>query len=150
MATASTTAVMGFPRRATTFPGRAPDPAPRREAPRRPVPPATPTPAARPAPRGGRLPAIVYWRRRAAVLAALAAVALLFALFAGTGGAGAQAEHRAAGYVTVEPGQTLWEIAVTRAPAGTDPRSYLADLRRINGLESASVPAWTVVMLPAR
>lgn len=50
--------------------------------------------------------------------------------------------------VTLEPGATLWDIAATHAPAGTDPRSYLAELRHLNGFDGADVPAWTVVLLP--
>ena len=131
MSTASTTAVLPLPRprarpgRATTFPGRATTGTRRRSR-------------------------AVYWRRRAAVLGGLLAVALLFTFLAGTGGADAQLQHPAAGYVTVEPGQTLWDIAVDHAPAGTDPRAYLATMRRLNGLDTAAVDAWTVLMLPAR
>lgn len=50
--------------------------------------------------------------------------------------------------VTVAPGQTLWDIAVAHAPAGTDPRSYLLRMRDVNGLDGRPVPAWTVVFLP--
>jgi hypothetical protein len=52
------------------------------------------------------------------------------------------------GTATVAPGGTLWDIAVTHAPDGTDPRAYLEELRRVNGLGSDIAP-WTVVLLPA-
>lgn len=56
----------------------------------------------------------------------------------------------AAGHVVLEPGETLWDIAVRSAPAGVDPREQLDALRRLNGFASATLDAWTVVLLPAR
>jgi len=53
------------------------------------------------------------------------------------------------GHVVLQPGETLWDIAVRSAPAGTDPRTQLDTLRRLNGLGAGALDAWTVVLLPA-
>lgn len=81
---------------------------------------------------------------------ACAALGLLVALLSTGGGAEAELPRgEVVGHVTVAPGQTLWDVAVTHAPPGTDPRVYLTRLREANGLDSRLVPAWTVVLLPA-
>lgn len=98
----------------------------------------------RPAPRPTRA---TYVRRRLAVVAGLLALALTLALTIGNGGAQAGLEDRVAGHVVVQPGQTLWEIATTHAPEGTDPRAFLAEVRELNGLDG-DVDAWAVVLLP--
>lgn len=85
--------------------------------------------------------------RVAAWLGAVA-VALLLALTAGGRLADAGPVDQAAGQAVVEPGQTLWDVAVANAPADIDPRIYLAQLRELNDLTTATVPAWTVVLLP--
>ncbi|MDP9022216.1 MAG: hypothetical protein M3N57_05830 [Actinomycetota bacterium] len=54
-----------------------------------------------------------------------------------------------AGTATVGPGQTLWDVALTHAPAGSDPRGYLQRLRAVNLLAPGEVAPWTVVLLPA-
>lgn len=101
----------------------------------RPVPP--PPPAVRLTERG-----------RLALGGLLAAVIVVLVGLAGAG-TGQADTAGVAGHAVVEPGQTLWDIAVTEAPAGSDPRVYLEDLLRVNGFAEASVPAWTVVLLPA-
>jgi hypothetical protein len=79
-----------------------------------------------------------------------AVLGLVVALLSAGGGAEAElARPEVVGRVTVAPGQTLWDVAITHAPTGTDPRVYLARLREANGLDGRSVPAWTVVLLPA-
>lgn len=55
----------------------------------------------------------------------------------------------AAGHVVLEPGETLWDVAVRSAPAGVDPRAQLDAIRRLNGFGSAALDAWTVVLIPA-
>lgn len=95
------------------------------------------------------VPSTVYWRRRAGAVLAVFALALMLALMAGFGGAEAGLSRPAtAGTAVVAPGQTLWDVAATTAPAGVDARTYLAQIRELNGLSSASVAAWTVVLLP--
>ncbi len=80
---------------------------------------------------------------------ALAVFGLVVALLAGgRGGEASLVRAGTGGQVTVAPGQTLWDIAVTHAPRGSDPRAYLLRLRQRNGLDMDPVPAWTVVLLP--
>ncbi len=93
---------------------------------------------------------MTYWKRRAGVAVTVVGTALLLVLGSGYGGAEADlARPDVSGHATVEPGETLWDVAVTNAPDGVDPRSYLARIRDVNGLDGATVPAWTVVLLPA-
>lgn len=91
-----------------------------------------------------------YRRRRCTVLLVL--VALVLAVGTAAGGVGAQAELEdpVAGHVVVEPGDTLWEVAVTSAPEGVDPRAQLTAIQELNGLQGGSIEAWTVLLLPAR
>ena len=56
----------------------------------------------------------------------------------------------AAGHVVLGPGETLWDVAVRSAPNGVDPREQLEAIRRLNGFGSATLDAWTVVLIPAR
>ena len=91
----------------------------------------------------------VYLRRR--VLVALAVTALLAVVTVGLGRIAATAAPDTAtgGHVVVEPGQTLWQVAVEHAPADTDPRAYLDRIVQVNGFDGAAVDAWEVVLLPA-
>jgi hypothetical protein len=93
---------------------------------------------------------LTYLRRRAMVV--VVGVLLAFALTVAIGRVGAEAElaDRVAGHVVVEPGQTLWDIAVDTAPAGIDARQQLDDLRSLNGLSGAELQPWDVILLPAR
>jgi len=63
---------------------------------------------------------------------------------------GGQDVPAAAGHVVLQPGETLWDIAVRSAPAGVDPRQQLDVLRRMNGFAPGGLDAWTVVLIPAR
>ncbi len=105
-----------------------------------------PEPAARltvvPAPSRGR-------RRPALTVAVVLCVAALLLLFGGRV-AGSSVEPTAAGHVVLQPGETLWDIAVRSAPAGVDPRRQLATLRQLNGFGPGALDAWTVVLIPAR
>jgi hypothetical protein len=90
-----------------------------------------------------------YLRRRLVVLAVLLVVGFLLTVAIGRVGAQAELEDPVAGHVVVEPGQTLWDVAVATAPDGVDARQQLADLRELNGTDG-EVEAWTAVLLPAR
>ena len=74
-------------------------------------------------------------------LVALAA-ALLWALFAGETGAGGPEQH-----YRVEPGDTLWSIAVRSFPG--DPREGVWELRERNDLDSATIVPGQVLVLPS-
>lgn len=97
-----------------------------------------------------RRPRAVYVRRRLAVLttALLAVLALALGLGAATADAG-PATPELAGSAVVAPGQTLWQLAVEHAPAGADPRAYLASIQEVNDLGGGPLPPWTVILLPA-
>jgi hypothetical protein len=65
-------------------------------------------------------------------------------------GAEAELEDKIAGHVVVQPGETLWDVAVATAPDGVDPREQLRAVAELNGLDSSSLDAWSVVLVPAR
>lgn len=50
-------------------------------------------------------------------------------------------------YVTVEAGESLWSVAERVAPA-SDPRDVIADIERLNGLESSAVAAGQSLAIP--
>ncbi|MGG4220013.1 LysM peptidoglycan-binding domain-containing protein [Paenibacillus jamilae] len=50
--------------------------------------------------------------------------------------------------LTVQPGDTLWEIAVNHKPERMDTRVYIEGIERINGLEDRGVQAGQVLKLP--
>lgn len=91
-----------------------------------------------------------YWRRRAGVLLVLLVVGLLLVGVVGQVGASADLADRVDGHVVMEPGQTLWEIAVATAPAEVDAREQLARIEELNGVRASDVEAWNVILLPAR
>ncbi len=80
------------------------------------------------------------------VVGALATVAL----FTGTQ-AVASAEPGSAdfGYVIVQPGDTLWEVASELDP-GADPRDLVAEIVRLNQLQGSSLQAGEPLALPLR
>ena len=98
-------------------------------------------------------PKLRLTKRGRAVLTFLAATplviaALVFAL--NGGGATASLEGSAVGfeYVTVESGQTLWQLAESIAPAA-DPRDVIGEIMKLNLLESADVYAGQELAIPA-
>lgn len=97
-----------------------------------------------------RPPAGVIWRRRAVAILGLIVVAFLLTVAIGRVGAEAELEDKVAGHVVVQPGQSLWEVAVATAPEGMDARRHLDEVVKLNGFTSSQVDAWTVVLLPAR
>jgi hypothetical protein len=88
----------------------------------------------------------------ARVGAILVLVAFAFLMTMGIGRVGAEAElvDPVAGHAVVEPGSSLWAVAVDTAPDGVDPRAQLDAIRELNGIDGSDVAAWTVVLLPAR
>jgi LysM repeat protein len=89
--------------------------------------------------------------RRGRVVLLMLLVALAFVTFstarvatqAGTGPA-----TPATRYVTVHPGQTLWQIAHAVAPAD-DPRDTVDRIRDLNGLDTTVVQAGQRLVVPA-
>lgn len=90
----------------------------------------------------------VYLRRRIMVAAALVVLLAVAGVVLGRLTAGAGPTDAVSGHVVVAPGQTLWDVAVEHAPAGTDHRAYLDQIMQLNGYDG-SVQAWEVVLLPA-
>ena len=88
------------------------------------------------------------FRRIAVALAAFALVgAIVGASAAGQGAADATSRPEAPASVTIQPGQTLWDLAERYAPPGSDLRSYVAELVELNG-GSELVYAGTRLVLP--
>ena len=50
-------------------------------------------------------------------------------------------------YVTIEPGESLWQVAVDVAP-NADPREVIADIMSLNRLQSSSVTPGQRVAIP--
>jgi hypothetical protein len=93
-------------------------------------------------------------RRRpfgARVMALAVATALLLGGMVVTvrGALSGSEEMAVAGHVVLQPGETLWDVAVRSAPVGVDPRRQLDTLRRLNGFAPGALDAWTVVLIPA-
>ncbi len=87
--------------------------------------------------------------RRWVALGVTALLAAIVVAFVTLGVASASAPAlEVGGHVVLQPGETLWDIAVRSAPPGVDARRQLADIRRINGFSGGSLEAWTVVLLP--
>ncbi|CAN5447145.1 hypothetical protein BH10ACT6_BH10ACT6_11290 [soil metagenome] len=94
-------------------------------------------------------------KRGRAVVAFLVAVPLAVAAavfgagavgaVAGSGGGAATSFH----YVTVDPGQSLWQLAETIAP-NADPRDVVADVVTLNNLPSGDVQPGQRLAIPAK
>ncbi len=94
-------------------------------------------------------------RRGRTVVGLLIAVLLAFAAAAfGLGAVGAAAGSSAAStasfhYVTVYPGESLWQLAETIAPTA-DPRDVVADILTLNNLSSGDVQAGQRLAIPSQ
>jgi hypothetical protein len=93
-------------------------------------------------------------RRGRAVVAALVAVPVVIvvgALVLNGGGAVASDTTGSADFqhVTVDGGETLWQVASEIAPS-SDPRDVIADLVSLNNLPSAEVSAGQSLAVPAQ
>ena len=90
----------------------------------------------------GRLAALVLF-----LLLAFAAVSAISALHA-AGQASTGPTSSATRFVTVQPGQTLWQIALRVAPAD-DPRDTVDRIRSLNGLGTTAVQVGQRLVVPA-
>ncbi|HVM34385.1 MAG TPA: peptidoglycan-binding protein LysM [Actinomycetota bacterium] len=81
--------------------------------------------------RNARRERMLARRRRAGVAATLSAVVVMSLLGGGTSVASRPGAPRA---VTLEAGETLWEVAGRYAPEGIDRRAYVHALIELNGL----------------
>ncbi len=81
-------------------------------------------------------------RRTGAWIVALT-VGLGVLLGGGTGHSGPTSRKA----ITVQAGQTMWDIAERHAPDGMDPRAYIDALEDLNGLDG-TLPAGARIELP--
>lgn len=83
------------------------------------------------------------------VLMAVVTLPLALALLAGATRTASAADRRPlVSTVVVQPGQTLWQIAETIAPA-QDPRATVYQIEQLNGMATAHVDAGTLLVVPA-
>jgi hypothetical protein len=101
-----------------------------------------------------RTPRLRLTARGRAVFTTLAAAPLVaIALFIGLGGGDAVADGAATGgaatftYVSIAPGQSLWQLAEQVAP-NADPREVVADILALNQLRSADVQPGQELAIP--
>ena len=94
-------------------------------------------------------------RRGRTVVTFLVAIPLAIAAAAfglGAVGAAAGTSGGSAGsfqYVTVEPGESLWQLAVSVAP-NADPRDVVADIQNLNNLSSGELQPGQRIAIPTK
>jgi hypothetical protein len=99
-------------------------------------------------------PTLRLTNRGRVVLTAFAATplviaALVFSLNGGGATATLEGSSVAFDYVTIQSGQSLWQIAEELAPRA-DPREVIAEIVKLNALGSADVYAGQELAIPAR
>jgi hypothetical protein len=91
-------------------------------------------------------------RGRAVLAAIVAAPLVVAALVVGLNGGGAVATVEQAqvtfSYVSLAPGETLWELADRVAP-GVDPREFIADVETLNNISATDLQAGQQLAVPA-
>jgi LysM repeat protein len=105
-------------------------------------------------PSAARAPRLRLTQRGRGVLTAIAATplvvaALLFALNGGGATASLEGSSVDFQYVTVESGQSLWQLAEELAPTA-DPRDVIADIVVLNHLASPDIYAGQELAIPAQ
>jgi hypothetical protein len=93
-------------------------------------------------------------RRGRVVLTALAAIPVLVVvalavLNGGQASAGDQQAHVHFQTVTVQPGETLWQLAGEEAP-NADPRDFVQDVIDLNALGGSDLQAGQQIAIPAK
>lgn len=101
------------------------------------------------APAVDHVPPISGWVRRFGPLVVVLMAVVVLVVSGQVGAASDDGASAAAAVVVVEPGQTLWDVAVATAGDGVDPRAQLEAIRAANDLSGAALPAWTVLVVPA-
>ncbi len=99
-------------------------------------------------------PRLKITRRGRAVLTLLIAIPLAIGgAVAGLGAVGAAAgTHPGSAsftYVTVQPGESLWQLAQSVAPRA-DPRDVVADIQNLNDLSSGDIQPGQRIAIPAK
>jgi LysM repeat protein len=96
----------------------------------------------------GRTPVRLTRRGRVAVFVALLAAAAAGLIGVSTAGVAADA-GKARPVVVVQPGDTLWEIAVRTRPTG-DPFATVEAIRELNGLPGYTIHPGQKLRVPGR
>ena len=99
-------------------------------------------------------PRLRITRRGRAVITLLIAIPLAIgAAVTGVGAIGAAAGTHAGTasfqYVTVEPGESLWQVAESVAPTA-DPRDVVAEIQNLNNLSSGEVQPGQRLAIPTK
>ncbi|PZE25019.1 hypothetical protein DEI81_12890 [Curtobacterium sp. MCBD17_013] len=99
-------------------------------------------------------PRLRITRRGRVVLTTVSAlpVLLVVALAALNGGQAAAGDHAAHVHfttVTIQPGESLWQLAQDEAP-NVDPRDFVQDVVDLNNLPSAAVQAGEKLAIPTQ
>jgi hypothetical protein len=91
--------------------------------------------------------------RRGRLVVLLALVGLILAAFSlgrvGSQAAPRTAQHAQLGHTVVQPGETLWAVAKRVAP-GHDPRAVIDQIADLNDLDTSSLQAGQLLVVPAR
>ncbi len=100
------------------------------------------------------VPRLRITRRGRAVLTFLVVVVLaIVAAVIGVGATGAAAGTQSGAssfqYVTVQPGESLWQLAESVAPKA-DPRDVIADIQNLNNLSSAQLQPGQRIAIPSK
>ena len=51
-------------------------------------------------------------------------------------------------HLIIQPGDTLWEIALNEKPSNMDTRVYIKEIRHLNGLSNGVIRAGEILSLP--
>ena len=87
--------------------------------------------------RAARQMRVVYLRRRMALAGIFVLVVAGWLLAGGVGNSAIASRDGSPSRITLQSGQTLWDVADRYAPAGIDPRAYVDALLRMNNVEGA-------------
>ncbi len=83
------------------------------------------------------------------MLTGLVGAVVLVAGRAAGGPPGSIARPAPAERYVVRAGDTLWEIARARVGAAADPRPFIEEIRELTGLQTSSLEAGQVLVVPA-
>ncbi|HEY4270147.1 MAG TPA: LysM peptidoglycan-binding domain-containing protein [Galbitalea sp.] len=83
------------------------------------------------------------------VLVAIPVIAIALAFGLSAGGATATGSSSPLSTVTVQPGQTLWQVATKVAPQ-SDPRDVINDIMSVNRLTTATIQPGEKLEIPAK
>ena len=87
-------------------------------------------------------------RARAVLLAALVGAAVLVAGRAAGGPPGTASAPSPPERYVVRAGDTLWEIARARLSEAADPRPFIEEIQDLSGLDTSSLRAGQVLLVP--